>query len=90
MDLKEFKRAGIIYYAKKLGDLTVPYENIRTSLRYKNSGNEMVNPFQPNFAYHIETSYLICIANQMTVFYMLRNTWLEWVDKNTWVKILKN
>ena len=34
------------------------------------------NPFQPIVAFHIETSHLICIANQMTGFYMKYNTGL--------------
>ena len=28
------------------------------------------NPIQPGVAFHIETSHLICIANQMTGVYM--------------------
>ena len=38
------------------------------------------NPFQPSVAFHIETSHLICIANQMTGSYMECNTGLEWVS----------
>ena len=30
--------------------------------------------FQPSFAFHIETSHLICCANQMNGFYMKCNT----------------
>ena len=37
------------------------------------------NPFQPSASFHIETSYLVCSANQMTGFYMKRNTRLKWV-----------
>ena len=33
-----------------------------------------VNPFHASVAFHIETSYLICRANQMTGFYMKCNT----------------
>ena len=38
------------------------------------------NPFQPNVAFHIEISYMICIANQMTGFIMKSNTRLKWVE----------
>ena len=38
-----------------------------------------VNIFQPSIAFHIETSHLICSANQMTGFYMKCNTELKWV-----------
>ena len=31
------------------------------------------NPFQPSVAFHIETSHLICTANQMTGFYVKCN-----------------
>ena len=41
--------------------------------------NILFNPFQPSVAFHIETSHLICCANQMTGFYMKRNTGLKWV-----------
>ena len=40
-----------------------------------------INPFQPNFVLHIETSYFICNANPMACFYMKCNTRLKWV---TW------
>ena len=39
------------------------------------------NPFQPSVAFHIETSQLICTANQMNGFFMECNTGLKWVDK---------
>ena len=29
-----------------------------------------INPFQPGFAVHIETSHLICIADKIVGFYM--------------------
>ena len=38
-----------------------------------------VNPFQPSVPIHIETSHLICWANQMTGFYMKCKTALNWV-----------
>ena len=31
---------------------------------------QCINSFQPSDAFHIETSHLICNANQMTGFYM--------------------
>ena len=40
-----------------------------------------VNKFQTSAAFHIETSHLICIANQMTGFYMKCNTELRWVKQ---------
>ena len=33
-----------------------------------------VNPVTATVAHHIEISQLICIANQLTDFYMIRNT----------------
>ena len=39
-----------------------------------------VNPFQPSVAFHIETSHLICNANQMTGFYIECNTGLKWLN----------
>ena len=37
-----------------------------------------LNPFQARVTFHIETSHLICIANQMTGVYMKYNTGLKW------------
>ena len=36
-------------------------------------------PFHFSIAFHIETSHLICKANQMTGFYMKYKTGLKWV-----------
>ena len=38
-----------------------------------------IKAFQPSVAFHIETSHLICILNQMTGFYITCNTehWVE-------------
>ena len=38
-----------------------------------------INSFQPSDAFYIETSHLICSANQVTGFYMKCNTGLKWV-----------
>ena len=38
-----------------------------------------INQFQPSVTFRIETSHLICTANQMTGFYMKCNTGLKWV-----------
>ena len=40
-----------------------------------------LNPFQPSVTFNIETSHLICSANQMTSFYMKCNIGLKWVQK---------
>ena len=40
----------------------------------------MCNPFQHCVACHIETSHLICSANQMTGFYIKYNTGIKWVN----------
>ena len=40
----------------------------------------MFNPFQTSVAFHMETSRLTCIANQMTGFYMKCITELKWVN----------
>ena len=38
------------------------------------------NPFQPSATFDIETSDLICSANQMTGFYIKCSTRLKWVN----------
>ena len=46
---------------------------------FKNQGKNMksifknINPLTTNVFHHIETSQLICIANQLTGFYMIGN-----------------
>ena len=37
------------------------------------------NPFQPSVMLHIETIHLISPENQLTGFFMKRNTGLKWV-----------
>ena len=52
----------------------------------------ILNLFQPNAAFQIATSHLICRANQMTGFCMKRNTGLKWVNPfvpNVYLSILK-
>ena len=44
---------------------------------------------QPSVAFHIETSHLICTANQMTGFYMKCTTRLEWYKWVKWKQTLK-
>ena len=41
----------------------------------------MRNKFQPSVTFHVETSSLICSANQMTGFYMKCNTGLKWFNE---------
>ena len=38
-----------------------------------------INPFQPNVAFHVKTSDLLCCAKQMTGFYLKCKVWLELV-----------
>ena len=55
--------------------------------------NNKFNPFQPSVAFNIETSHLICSANQMTGFYMKCNIGMKWVKVNaaiSWVTLFKN
>ena len=40
----------------------------------------VIDPFQSSFAFHIEPSRLICIANQMAGFFMKWNTLLKWTN----------
>ena len=42
----------------------------------------LINPFQSIGTFHIETNYLICIANQMTGFYIKCNTGPKRVQQN--------
>ena len=44
----------------------------------------IMDPFQPSVVFHIETSHLICNANQMTGFHMKCNTGLRWVNPENW------
>ena len=46
-----------------------------------------LNPFQLSVIFHIGTCHLVCIANQMTGFYMKCNAGLKWGPK--WVKASK-
>ena len=39
-----------------------------------------LNPFKPSVVFHIETSHLICTANQLTGFYMKSSTGLKWFN----------
>ena len=41
-----------------------------------------LNPFQSSAGFHIETSHLICIANQVTGFYMKCSPELKWFKPN--------
>ena len=41
---------------------------------------DLIKPFQPSISFHIEISHLFCFAKQMTGFYMIPNTGLEWVN----------
>ena len=47
------------------------------------------NPFQSSVAFHIETSHLICIANQMTGVYMECSTGLKRVNKQNKIQKIK-
>ena len=50
-------------------------------LYYGNICRKLINPFQLSVAFRMETSHLICSANQMTGFYMECNTGVKWVNK---------
>ena len=43
--------------------------------------DNVINLFLPSATFHIETSHLICSANQMTGFYTKWNNGLTWVKK---------
>ena len=43
--------------------------------------NDVLNPFLPSIAFHIEPIHLIYIINQMTGFFMKRNTGLKCVKR---------
>ena len=49
-----------------------------------------INPFQPSFVFHIETSHLFCRAKQMTGFYMKRKTGLKWIKQTSFENQLVN
>ena len=46
---------------------------------FSHDENNGLNQFQSSVAFHIETSHLICSANQMNGFYIKCNTWMKWV-----------
>ena len=41
---------------------------------------DLINPFPPSIAFHIETRNLFYSAKQMTAFYMKRYTGLKWFN----------
>ena len=45
---------------------------------------QYINPFQPSVAFHMETSHLISIANQMTGFYIECN----WINLVKWINLV--
>ena len=53
-------------------------KNDYVRLNMEDSGKKFyLNPFQRSTVFHIETSRLICIANQMSGFYKKCNTGLK-------------
>ena len=50
----------------------------------------LFNPFQPSVLFHVETSHLLCIAKQMTGFYMKCSTRLKWVNNKEYRKVLEH
>ena len=56
------------------------YTNAMGAITFNEYKKLQLNPYQPSVAFHIETSYLICIANQMAGFNMKCNTELKWVN----------
>ena len=42
-----------------------------------------ITPFQPSVAIDIENSHMICVANQMTGFYLEYNTVPKWVKQKS-------
>ena len=48
-------------------------------MSYNNQNKSRSNQFQPSVAFHMETNHLICIANQITGFFMERNGGMKWV-----------
>ena len=51
---------------------SVPFYASKTRIAQNNENkwNSCLNPFQPSVAFYIETSHLICIANEVRGFYM--------------------
>ena len=48
------------------------------------------NPFNDQCSHHIETSQLICRANQVTGFYMMRTLVVKWFKKipRIWIQVI--
>ena len=49
-----------------LYDNDLPHERVKLLINLRS----FINPFQPGFTVHIETSHLICIADKIVGFYM--------------------
>ena len=54
---------------------------IKKPLEVLQGQSKSINTFQPSVTLHLETTHLICIANQMTGFYMKCNTGLKRVNQ---------
>ena len=48
-------------------------------MNHNNQSKSRSNQYQPRVVLHIEPSHLICIANQMTGFYIDLKAGLKWV-----------
>ena len=47
----------------------------RKKILFPRKYSNLLNPLTTNVPYHIETSQLICNANQLTGFYKMGNIW---------------
>ena len=57
------------------------YKEIMTGMKIMVFVVKIFNPLMTNVPHHIETSQLICIANQLTGFYRMGNIGCQWVKK---------
>ena len=70
------------WHLKGLSDLR--FDQLTSTQRMSNAlfilGVSLVNRLTTNIPYYIETSQLICIANQPTGFYVMGNIGCQWVN----------
>ena len=86
MQYTSLTRDTVSLYPDSINYISSHLRNVNiheTKLIYmKNNVGNILNPFQPSVAFLIETSHLICFANQMTGFKMKCNTGKKQVKVN--------
>ena len=70
---------------------TLTHLSIQNQFSTNLEASQLINPFQPSVAFHIETTLVIFTANQITGFYLKCNNGLKWVKAvNQWAGFYMN